>query len=413
MRKKKVLIVGAGVSGLSAALDLADFGIKVDLVDSSDFPGGQTVRLSCKAIESCVNCGACIIEEKLNQVRQFPSIRLMPRTRIKSIRKDGTFKAELQHKPVFIDPVRCNACGLCLEKCPVNGGILQGSSTHHIPFFAVSEKRCVFLKDRSCRICEEVCPEKAIHLEAVETFESVEADAVVLACGFNVFNPEQKYGYKLFKNTMTSLELEDMVRRQGRVSLPWNGQDPGRIAFIQCVGSRDEKIKHLWCSKYCCGFALRMADRITSRQPDVEITVFYIDFQTIGNNFESFLSMLKKKIRMIRIIPGDVFPGERDRLKLTYVDNRTSESVQEEFDLIVLSVGMEPREGVEEMISSLGIDRERSGFIDAETSEKGSSLGLFFTGSVTGPMTIAESMADAGKCAWEVLNYFKGRCLGK
>jgi heterodisulfide reductase subunit A len=407
--KNRALIIGSGISGICAALTLSNAGIRVDIVESSDFPGGQAVRLSCKAVERCVGCGACTIEEKLDQIRYAPGVRLMPGTRIKSIQKEIGFKAVLSHKPVFIDPDKCNACGVCLENCPVHGGVLQGSSRHHTPFYAISEKACTFLKDRSCRICEKECPQGAIHLEATETREVVEADALILACGFSTFNPESKpYGYGTFKNILTSVELEEMMRKMGRISLPWNGTDPGRLAFIQCVGSRDEKIHHLWCSEYCCGFALRMADLITSRQPGVELTIFYIDFQTVGNNFESFLKKMNEKIRMIRIIPGDIYPGDQDRVKVTYLDTHTAESIQEEFDLVVLSVGMNPRKEVREMISSFGINPKGNGFIDSEISQQGSSMGIFFAGSITGPMTLSESMASAEKCAWEVLNYLKG-----
>jgi heterodisulfide reductase subunit A len=151
-----------------------------------------------------------------------------------------------------------------------------------------------------------------------------------------------------------------------------------------------------------------MADLITSRQPGVELTIFYIDFQTVGNNFESFLKKMNEKIRMIRIIPGDIYPGDQDRVKVTYLDTHTAESIQEEFDLVVLSVGMNPRKEVREMISSFGINPKGNGFIDSEISQQGSSMGIFFAGSITGPMTLSESMASAEKCAWEVLNYLKG-----
>ncbi|OGP62292.1 MAG: hypothetical protein A2V65_05105, partial [Deltaproteobacteria bacterium RBG_13_49_15] len=338
MKNEKVLIVGGGTAGLTAALELANSDIRIDVVDRSDFLGGHAVRLSCKAVSGCVKCGACIVEEKLDQARRHPRIRLMPGTQIRSISRNRRFNAELRHKPVFIDPVKCNACGVCMDTCPVEGGVFRGSSKHHVPFYAISEKACIYLKDRSCRKCEKACPQKAICLDLAETMEPVEADAVILAYGFSPFCPENKpYGYGIFKNVITSLELETMVRGKGRVTLPLDGREPGSIAFIQCVGSRDAKLHHLWCSKYCCGFALRMADLIKARQPLSEITLFYIDIQTFGNDFGSFYDRIREKIRMIRIIPGDIYPSQGDQLKVTYFDNAIAETVQEEFDLVVLS----------------------------------------------------------------------------
>ena len=197
-----------------------------------------------------------------------------------------------------------------------------------------------------------------------------------------------------------------MLRTDGRALKPSNGGEAGSIAFIQCVGSRDAKLNHLWCSKVCCGSALRMAGLVKARQSEIQITFFYMDVQTFGRDFEEFYARIRKDVRLIRALPGDIYPAANDQLRVTFLDNASSETVQEEFDLVVLSVGMTPCQSIQETTGTLKLPLAATGFVE-QAAKRGltSEKGVFTAGSVTGPMSISESIASAGKTAFEVAKY--------
>jgi heterodisulfide reductase subunit A len=331
----------------------------------------------------------------------------MTGTRIQNVTRSEDFSVRLLKKPVFIDPEKCSNCGLCFEKCPEQGAVAKGFSKNHSPFYAISSEKCLYLKDQSCRVCQEACPESAINLTVEEMTASTHADAVILSTGFTPFNPASKpYGYGKFKNVVTNLDMEKMLRTDGRARKPSNGVAAGSIAFIQCVGSRDAKLNHLWCSKVCCGSALRMAGLVKTRQPETQITFFYMDVQTFGRDFDKFYAKIRKDVRLIRAIPGDIYPADDHQLCVTFLDNTSSETLQENFDLVVLSVGMTPCQGMQQTAETLKLKLAETGF--AEPADKGgvaSEKGIFMAGSVTGPMSIPESIASAGKAAFEVAKY--------
>jgi heterodisulfide reductase subunit A len=282
-------------------------------------------------------------------------------------------------------------------------------SRNHSPFIAINEKECLYLVDRSCNRCREVCPEKAIALDARAGQIACEADAIVLATGFSPFNPQNKpYGYGVFKNVVTNMELEDILRGEGQVLRPSDGQPARKIAFIQCVGSRDAKLNHLWCSKICCGSALRMAGLINARQPESEISFFYIDVQTFGRDFVPFYRRVQEQVRMIRAIPGDIFETPEGQLRVTYITGETHETIEEIFDCVVLSVGLQPCKENLEVARQLNLKVGDSGFvIPSEIDGEASNNGVFSAGAVGGPMSIAESIASAGETSLKILKYLE------
>jgi len=338
---KSVLVVGGGIAGLSAALELARLGIGVELVEKEDAFGGHARQFTCKATDKCVQCGACIVEEKLRDVSDHPGIKVHLGSHMEKVESLDRFVVSLAGK--------------------------KGSS------------------------------------------HSCETDAIIVASGFSPFNPAGKpYGYGRFDNVITNLDLETVLRKHSLVTRPSDDKAPEKIAFIQCVGSRDAKLNHLWCSRVCCGSALRMASLIRSRQPETGVTLFYMDIQTFGRDFQRFFNKVKNDVRMIRAIPGDVFKTEDDQLRLTYFDSAASEPKEEIFDLIALSVGLTPGTDLARLAAQLNIELSDSGFVS--TPEKGSGThedGVFAAGTVLGPMSIAESVASAGKAARDVVEYLK------
>lgn len=398
---KNVLVIGGGVAGLSAALELAELNVGVTLLEKTDFLGGHAIQFACKAAnKKCVKCGACVAEDKLRQVLAHPNIRILLRSHLQKLSKNGRFSADIQGSPMFINPEKCTGCGICLETCPVEGGICRGYSKSNLPFYAVSEENCRYMKDKSCTLCQDACPENAIQLDVQASQCACDADAVILASGFQAFDPTDKpYGYDIFENVITNLELERMLRQESLVRRPSDKSPPERIAFIQCVGSRDATLGHLWCSKVCCASALRMARLIQSRQAETEISFFFIDVQTFGKDFPIFYSEAQKNIRMVRSIPGDIFKTEDDRLRLTLYDHITCESREDIFDLAVLSVGITPREDTKAIADIFSLELADSGFISPGQD------GIFVAGTAQGPMGIAEAAANAGHVAWETLQY--------
>ncbi len=410
MADKKVLIIGGGVAGLSAAVELAKLDIHVNLVEKSDFLGGHAIEYTCKATRNtCVKCGACMVEEKLNHTILNPKIKILTGSRVRTISKNGRFTAKIDGRPKYIDPDKCTNCRICFDRCPVPGGILHGYSPNNTPFYAINPEKCLYLKDKSCGTCREECPETAINLDATATEYTREADAVLVAAGFQPFNPEDKpYGYNRFHNVVTNLDLERMLKKAGRVKRPSNDTVPGRIAFIQCVGSRDSKRNHLWCSKVCCASAMRMARRIKDRQPEIDITVFYMDVQTFGKDFEQFYKDAREDLRMVRAIPGDIYEVEEQNLKMNVLDNTTHETLEEIFDLVVLSIGITPGKDNGELSELLHLKLTGSGFI--ESGDKAASVtntGIFTAGTVRSAMSIPETIASAGSAVRQIAKYLR------
>jgi len=173
MTQKRVLVVGSGIAGLTAALDLAAAGVSVDIIEEHSFPGGRGIRLSCKATDRCVKCGACMVDHRLGNVLNHPGIRLRTRTGLQEATRNGRFQLRIRQAPTWIDPLKCTDCGLCLKACPVEGAILQGTSGYHHPFYAISEAACRYVKDKSCSACRDICPAEAIDLDAFEKTEKV------------------------------------------------------------------------------------------------------------------------------------------------------------------------------------------------------------------------------------------------
>jgi heterodisulfide reductase subunit A len=294
-----------------------------------------------------------------------------------------------------------------LDNCPAPGAVLQGFSKNNIPFYTINENNCLYFKDKSCTLCRDECPETAIDLDKKASEHTTQADAVMIATGFQPFNPKNKpYGYARFKNVVTGLDLERMLKQTGGVKKPSDNALPERMAFIQCVGSRDSKLNHLWCSKICCASALRMARLIKERHPETGITFFYIDIQTFGKDFEQFYKDVQKEVQMIRAIPGDIYETERQFLKVNYVDNHTHNTLQEVFDLVVLSIGITPCQDIETISGLLGIEPDNTGFFKIDDQGTNAFLnGIFTAGTVQGPMSIPETIASAGSAAWKIAKY--------
>jgi heterodisulfide reductase subunit A len=404
-----VLVIGGGVAGLSAASDLAGLGLDVQIVEKETFLGGHAIRFSCKATEKCVNCGVCIVDEKLQNVMENPKIKIWTRSRVDTVSRSKKFSVNLSRQPEYINPRKCTGCGVCLDQCPEPGAIIQGFTKNSICVPAIYEQKCRYILNRSCNICQEVCPEKAIQFDSSRQEMVFLADAVIVATGYKPFNPEGKpYGYKSFANVITNLQLEEILKQNSIALRPSDNRIPQKIAFIQCVGSRDVKLKHLWCSKVCCASALCLAGLIKKRQPQTEISLFYIDIQTFGKNFQAFYDAVQGNIRMIRNVPGDIYKTEDDCLQVTYYDTASSTTREEKYDLVVLTIGITPSSDLNRMVELFDMRLDETGFAQGIRQGQPFSVpGVFAAGTTTGPMSIAESVASAAQAVQAVITYLQ------
>ena len=410
MTQHRVLIIGAGVAGLTVARELAQREIAVDLIERAPFAGGHGAQLACKATDRCVSCGACMVEERLQYAGQSPHIRLMTLSRVTEISRNGGVRARVAQNPICIDPKRCTDCGQCLQVCPHKGALVQGTSAYHQPYYAVNPENCLYFKDESCRKCAEVCPEGAVDLNSAAGEElAVTADALVVATGFTPFDPTTKpYGYGRFPNVVTTLDLDRTLRVTGKVTRPGEGGAVNRIAFIQCVGSRDAQCGHLWCSQICCGASLRMARWIKHRRPETEVTCFYIDIQTFGGQFQQQYRQIQEEIRLVRMIPADIFEAEAGQVRLGYQDPVSKEARDELFDLVVLAVGLTPGTGTADVMGMLQMGDEWARFPRENDAHPGTlPAGVFMVGTARGPMGIAASVADGNATAADVAAYLE------
>jgi heterodisulfide reductase subunit A len=207
---------------------------------------------------------------------------------------------------------------------------------------------------------------------------------------------------------ITGLELETIKRAGGKVVRPSDGKAPEKVAFIQCVGSRDERLGNLWCSKVCCPYALRTAMSMKHKHPEMEITIFYMDIQNTGNGFPAFYDQCRTDLNFVRNIPVDVYPLTNDRLRTRFMEEGAGVPTDAEFDLLVLSVGIMPGSDNQALADIFGLELNPDGFFAAQDSLNPTltaTTGVFLAGTVQGPKTIANSMAHAGQSAREVIKY--------
>ena len=402
------MVIGGGIAGLTAAWELAHLGIRVFLVEKSPFVGGYAANLACKATDKCLKCNDCLVEERLKAISEKSEFDIRLNTEVEDIeRNGGRFRVSLRTGPERIDPGKCTDCGLCLERCPEagHGAILMAPSHHLHPYYAIDPLKCTYFEDKKNGICQSVCPERAIRLDEKAESITLEVDGVVLATGYRPFDPEdsKRFNFGRFKNMVTGMDLDKMFRVKGEILRPSDGSRPERIAFIQCVGSRDRQLNHDYCSRVCCGYTLRMALRIVHEHPEIEITLFYMDIQNFGKDFDYYYGEARDRIRLLRTLPGDFYAADNGRVSIGYYDEESQKSISEDFDMVVLSVGMMPSESHSFFKDLLGLSLDEDGFLSI--SEEVKRKGIVVAGTAEGPMDVSESISHAKRAALEMVKF--------
>jgi heterodisulfide reductase subunit A len=340
----------------------------------------------------------------------------MPHTELTEVsRENGHFSLVLKQQPEVISPVRCVDCGLCYDECPAaaQGAILTTGVTQNHPRYAVNPAACLYFQDGSCQVCQHICPPtaKAIDLTRPGKIIELTTDAVIVATGYRPSDPASRphYGYGHLPQLITGFELEEKLRK-GNGLTGSGGELPRRIAFIQCVGSRDKE--HPYCSQVCCAYTLRLARLLKHRVPDAEVTSFYMDFQEIGRCSPQFQAAARREIKVLRALPGDLQATADGGVKLRYLEEETGLPVVAAFDLVVLSVGIAPGEDNSALAALLQTELTTDGFFqaaDPRHRSQTSQPGLFLAGTVEGPRDIAGCIAQAAATARQVSRYVKER----
>lgn len=413
------LVIGAGLSGLTAAFDLVENGRTVLLVESSAAHGGYLTLLDRQF--STDSCGFCQIlprtaggqEFCLKSMMHHPMIDFRPSTTVVGVEGEaGAFTVKLRQRATGVDPDRCTHCGRCIEVCPVSypdplqaGVVNRKAIGGRVPVCSPSDIQIDWEHCTRCKACVEACPEDAVSLDAVDIEEIRRVGTVVLATGFRLYDPSLKmeYGHGRFRDVVTGLELERLMGKsilegyEGIVR-PSDGRKPSRIAWIQCVGSREESRNY--CSSVCCMISLKEARRCKELLPDAHLEIFYMDLRTCGKGYESYLNEAKDMgIRFTRGRPAEVL-HQGDRL-LLQVDDPDGGWRQEPFDLVVLATGFEAHPETLRLAQMLGISLDPDGFLSPQPGflSRTGKEGVYMAGAASEPRDIPESVIQAHEAA--------------
>jgi len=412
-----VLIVGAGISGMQAALDVADKGYRVILIDKSATIGGNMVKLD-KTFPTN-DCSICTSAPKMVEVSRHPNIKLLTYAEIASLEGEaGDFTAHVYRKSKYVDPDKCTGCDDCTPVCPVDvvsmfDEKLATRKAIYIEFpqavpivYTIDYEACV-----GCGSCERVCEPGAISfLEKSEDIE-VKVGSVIIATGYELFEPDEmrrEYGYGKYPNVITAMQFERLLSSfgptEGKARKPSDGEKPGSIAWIQCVGSRSKQGGWPYCSRVCCMYATKEASIQKETDPETDITIFYMDLRAYGKDFQQYYDKAKDMgVEYIRARPSSVYENEDKSITIRYMDTHTREVLEKTVDLLVLSTAIIPSQENQRLAEVLGIEVDGSGFFqvkdimtDPIQSTRG---GVYLAGCDQGPKDIPDSVAMASGAA--------------
>ena len=406
-----VMVVGGGIGGMQASLDLAESGFFVYLVDSSPTIGGVMAQLD-KTFPTN-DCSMCIMSPKLVESGRHLNIRILAYSEVESLEGEpGRFQVTVTRKPRYIHPDLCTGCGECAKHCPVSAidtynERLSKRAAIYLNYPQAVPK--VFLIDREqcigCGLCERVCLAKAVNYGDTIQKEKIQVGSVILAPGYEVFDARLRpeFGYGVFSNVVTSIEFERLLSatgpHRGHLLRPSDGTIPERIAFIQCVGSRDLSCGNDYCSSVCCMYAIKEAIIAKEHVHFVKPTIFYMDVRAYGKGFDAYYERAKKEhgVRFIKCMVSRVKEKFQNKnLLLSYL-NEEGKIEEEEFDLVVLSVGMVPSKAAVDMAERMGVEVESHGFCKTRPFEPTATSrpGIYVCGAFEAPKDIPETVCQA------------------
>jgi heterodisulfide reductase subunit A len=410
-----VLVVGGGVAGIQASLDLADSGFRVYLIDKGPSIGGVMAQLD-KTFPTN-DCSMCILSPKLVATGRHPNITILTNAEVAGFEGEaGNFEVKLRRKSRYIIEDKCNGCGICAQKCPIetldafNEKLGKRSAIYvkypqAVPLkYMIDREKCI-----GCGTCEEICKAKAIQYDQEDSEATLQVGSIILAPGFEPFDATLKseYGYGHFPNVVTSIEFERILSASGPygglVLRPSDGEIPKKIAFIQCVGSRDFQLGNNYCSAACCMYGMKEAVIAKEHTPSkLDCKIFFMDMRAYGKEFDMYYERAQGEwgVQFVRSrvagVSEDPLTGN---LHVHFVEDETPKT--EEFDMVVLSTGMQPPKKIKQLAENLGIKLNKYNFCETETFSpvETSREGIFVCGAFAAPKDIPESVAQASGAA--------------
>ena len=425
------LVVGAGIAGIQAALEIANSGNRVYLVERQPSIGGHMIQLD-KTFPT-LDCSQCILTPKMSEVGSHPNIELLAYSEVEEISGYvGNFKARIRKKARFVDESKCTGCRVCMERCPYKTESefdlgLALRKAIYIPFpqavpnaATIDKDLCVYVKSngKKCGACLKFCEAKAIDFSQQDQVMEIEVGSIILATGFDLLDPRRipQYGYGVYDNVLTGLEFERMVSptgpTQGKIRLK-DGREPGSVAIIHCVGSRDKNF-HEYCSRVCCMYALKDANYIKEELPDTEVYDFYMDMRCFGDGYEEFYQRLSEEgVNFIRgkvaqVTDRAISDEERGKLIVVAEDTLLGKLIRVPVDMVILCNAIEPRDDAGEVARLFGISQKATGFF-LERHPKLDPVatpvdGIFVAGCCQSPKDIPDTVAQASGAAAKVIS---------
>ena len=436
---KRALVIGGGIAGIQTALDIADAGFPVDLVEKKPTIGGKMAQLD-KTFPT-LDCAACILTPKMVDVAQHDKIRIFSYSEVEAVKGFvGNFEVKIKKKARFVDETKCTGCGACIEKCPqkkvpneFNLG-MDNRRAIYIPFAQAVPKvatidadYCNMLKNGKCGVCTKFCAAGAIDYKQKDEIIEEKYGAIVVATGFEPISMDKfdEFAYSQSKDVITSLEFERLTNAAGptagKLLRPSDGKHPEKIVFVQCVGSRcsscAEKGKE-YCSKICCMYTAKHAMLTRDKYPDTDVTVFYIDVRTPGKNFDEFQRRAVEEygVNYVKGMVGKITP-EGDKLKVRGSDLIANKQINIDADLVVLAAAIEPDKTARPLATMLTASMDTNDFFTEAHPKlrpvESPTAGVFLSGTCQGPKDIPETVSQAGAAASKVIGLLqKDKLMG-
>ena len=423
---KKALIIGGGIAGMQAAIDIADAGQEVILVEKSPSIGGHMAQLS--ETFPTLDCSQCILTPKMVDASQNSKITLYTYSEIDDVEGSvGNFKIKIRKKARCVDEELCTGCGICINKCPAKNISdefnvdMATRSAIYVPFPqavpnipVIDKENCTyFLKDK-CKICEVVCGPKAIRFDQEDEIIEEEVGAIIVATGYDLLpiTDMREYGYGKYKDVIDGLQFERLLSAsgptEGQVKRPSDGKVPKDIVFIQCSGSRNLEYYKPYCSKICCMYSAKHALLYKHRVPDGQPYIFYIDIRSGGKGYEEFVQRAQEEENVVylRGRPAKVYQ-EGDKLVVWGVDTLSGEQISIKADMVVLAQAIVPRLDVEGLFKKLKIQTDENGFLSEAHPKlrpvETNTSGIFLAGCAQSPRDIPDTVAQASGSAAKAL----------
>ena len=430
---RRALVIGAGIAGIQTALDIANGGHEVLLLDRYPCIGGHMAQLG--ETFPTLDCASCIFTPKVVEVAQNERIKLLAYSELEEVSGSvGNFEVRIRRKSRSVDVTKCTGCGLCSEKCPTkvtsefNRG-LTARKAIYIPFAqavpnvaTIDKENCRYYKTGKCKVCQKVCQAGAVVFDQPDEIITEKVGAIVVATGYELLprSVYGEYGYGTYPDVIDGLQLERMLSasgpNQGEIRRPSDGVVPKEIVFIQCVGSRDNAKGIPYCSKICCMYTAKHTRLFKHRVHDGQAYVFYMDVRAGGKRYEEFVkqAMTNEGAVYLRGRVSKVYPRGK-KLIVRGTDTLSGRQVEIAADLVVLACAIVPAPGVEEIARKLRIAYDENKFL-AEAHVKlkpveTNTAGIFLAGACQAPKDIPDTVAQAGCAASKVLGLFANEYL--